>query len=180
MNDTHLILRPILASDESAFRSAQQEFVEAFANERFAFDYCEEEPFCDYLKRLDAWTRGEGLPENFVPNTFLIGVIGHEIIGRVSIRHQLNELITEVGGHIGYAVVPRHQGRGHASRMLGLALPMAANLGVKRALLTCHPDNLPSRRAIERNGGVFERMSTPSRTEESLRRYWIDCESSKP
>lgn len=38
--------------------------------------------------------------------------------------------------------------------MLRAALPIAASLGIERALLTCDPENLASRRVIEANGGV--------------------------
>jgi predicted acetyltransferase len=65
-------------------------------------------------------------------------------------------------------VRPSRRGEGHATRALKLALPRASALGIDRVLLTCDEDNEPSRRTIERNGGVYED------TRNGKRRYWID------
>ena len=43
---------------------------------------------------------------------------------------------------------------GLGKRMLQLAIPRAAALGIGPALVTCDHDNVPSRRMIERFGGV--------------------------
>jgi predicted acetyltransferase len=51
--------------------------------------------------------------------------------------------------------------------MLRQALRIAHDLGIERALVTCDVDNEPSRRTIERNGGVYED------TREGKLRYWI-------
>jgi predicted acetyltransferase len=65
-------------------------------------------------------------------------------------------------GHIGYAVVPWKQGRGHATRALALLLPEAAAVGLPFVDLTTDPDNLASRRVIEANGGrLVERFVKP-------------------
>lgn len=46
------------------------------------------------------------------------------------------------------------QRQGHATRALGLLLPLARALGVHRLLITCDEDNHASRRVIEANGGI--------------------------
>jgi len=95
-------------------------------------------------------------PERHVPCTTLWWVEGQEYLGRIAIRHRLNEFLAEVGGHIGYDVRPSARRRGHATAMLRAALPVAAGLGIDSALLTCDHDNLASQRVIEAAGGVFE------------------------
>lgn len=105
--------------------------------------------------------------EDWVLNTNLWWVDGDEYVGRVSIRHELNDWLREVGGHIGYDVRRSRRHEGHATAMLRAALVVAHDLGIERALLTCDEDNLASRAVIERNGGVLED------TRAGKLRYWV-------
>ncbi|WP_323791491.1 GNAT family N-acetyltransferase [Nocardioides sp.] len=68
----------------------------------------------------------------------------------------LTSFLLDTGGHIGYFVRPSRRGEGHAGRALGLALDHAADLGLRRVLLTCDRDNEASRRTIESAGGDLE------------------------
>jgi predicted acetyltransferase len=58
-------------------------------------------------------------------------------------------------GHIGYAVVPWKQNRGHATAALREILRDAKARGLRYAELTTAPGNIPSQLVIERNGGVL-------------------------
>lgn len=58
-------------------------------------------------------------------------------------------------GHIGYGVVPWKRGRGYATLALKALLPEAKAEGLSYVEITTDPDNLPSRRVIEANGGVL-------------------------
>ncbi|RRR98574.1 GNAT family N-acetyltransferase [Glycomyces terrestris] len=95
-------------------------------------------------------------PDGFVPVTTLWWAEGDTYLGRISIRHRLNEHLARIGGHIGYDVRPSARRRGHSTAMLAAALPHAAALGIDRALVTCDASNTASRKVIERNGGVLE------------------------
>lgn len=106
-------------------------------------------------------------PEDFVTMTMLWWTEGDTYLGRISIRHHLNEHLREIGGHIGYDIRPSARRQGHATAMLAAALPRAAELGIEKALITCDADNTGSRKVIERNGGVFE-----DRRGAKLR-YWV-------
>ncbi|WP_344492767.1 GNAT family N-acetyltransferase [Glycomyces endophyticus] len=105
-------------------------------------------------------------PAGFVPFTTLWWADGDTYLGRISIRHRLNEHLRDIGGHIGYDVRPSARGRGHATAMLAAALPRAAALGIDTALITCDESNTASRKVIERNGGVLD-----DRRGDKLR-YW--------
>lgn len=102
--------------------------------------------------------RGEELPYQpggYVPQTILWWADGDEYLGRLSIRHRLTVHLVYEGGHIGYEVRPSARRRGHATAMLAAALPMAAELGIVKALIDCDPGNIASCRVIEKNGGVL-------------------------
>ena len=65
-------------------------------------------------------------------------------------------------GHIGYAVVPWKRQRGYATQALRDVLRDAVAEGLRYVDLTADPDNVPSQRVIEANGGVFvEEFTTP-------------------
>jgi predicted acetyltransferase len=91
-----------------------------------------------------------------VTSTTLWWVEGGDYLGRLAIRHRLTPKLHELHGHIGYDVRPTARRRGHATAMLAASLPVANQLGIDPALITCDHDNVASRRVIERNGGVFE------------------------
>jgi len=118
------------------------------------------------------WLRDQALEESrraagLVPSTTLWWVSGQDYLGRLAIRHRLTPRLLDLGGHIGYEVRPTARRRGHATRMLAAALPLAAKLGSDRVLVTCDEDNAASRRVIEANGGEFE-------DQRGIKlRYWI-------
>ncbi|WP_166134414.1 GNAT family N-acetyltransferase [Nocardioides ochotonae] len=125
------------------------------------------------LAQADPATR---LPEDRVPCTFYWILAdapdgrdgAEEVVGHLALRHELNDWLHELGGHIGYSVRPSRRREGHAARALALALVEARELGLERVLVTCDEDNEASRRTIERNGGVLEDVRS------GKRRYWID------
>ena len=117
------------------------------------------EGFAEFAAAL----RADALPEtpradDWVPCTTLWWVDGGTYLGRLSIRRELKGWLADYGGHIGYDVRPSARRRGHATAMLRAALPVAAGLGIDRALLSCDQDNVASRRVIEANGGVPDGM----------------------
>lgn len=112
--------------------------------------------FADYVAALRAdELEDTPRPEGFVPATMRWWVDGNQFLGRVHVRHRLNDFLRDVGGHIGYVVRPSARRQGHATAMLAAALPVAAEIGIADALVTCDPDNVGSRRVIEANGGRF-------------------------
>ena len=66
-------------------------------------------------------------------------------------------------GHIGYSVVPWKQRRGYATAALRDMLREFAAEGLSYAEIVTDPDNIPSQRVIEANGGVrIEEFTKPA------------------
>jgi predicted acetyltransferase len=109
-----------------------------------------------------------------VPQTTFWLIDDGEFIGRVSIRHELDERLLRKGGHIGYEIRPSKRKRGYGTVILRLGLEKAREMGLLRVLVTCDEDNIGSRKIIEHNGGMLEnRVEIAGRTVKVLR-FWID------
>ena len=66
--------------------------------------------FAAFLARLSACSRGEGLPDGFVPHsTYWLVSDDAEVGGVSNLRHRLTEALRFEGGHIGYGI--RSDGR---------------------------------------------------------------------
>jgi predicted acetyltransferase len=166
-----LRLRPLRPSDEAAVIAGQRAMADADGF-TFALDYRPGMPWPTYLRLLEDQRRGDGLPGGWVASTFLAAQVGDDLVGRVSIRHQLNENLKRQGGHIGYGVLPGHRRRGYATEILRQSLVIARSLGVDRVLVTCEDSNVGSAAVIERCGGQLDSVIDIGHAK--VRRYWID------
>jgi predicted acetyltransferase len=174
MRSKKLELRPLRFEDKVSFNNAIASFNSEIPPFKFAFDFDESIPFTEYTNKLQGWCLGKGLPDKFVPNTFLVGVVDGQIVGRLSIRHRLNDFLERIGGHIGFGIIRSYRRRGYGTEMLKQALPICLSLGIKKALITCDIDNFGSQRVIEKCSGIFENVTNDSQLKVQKRRYWID------
>jgi len=164
-----LVLRPLTLADEHEAWAAHDELaVEGFA---FLLDGRRDD-WPGYLAHLAREHDGVDLPPGRVPATFLVAEVDGELVGRVSVRHELNDYLAAVGGHIGYAVRPAFRRRGYATEMLRQSLTLLRSVGVESALVTCDDDNIASARTIERCGGVLQDV-VPDTSGNPKRRYWV-------
>ena len=167
-----LRLRPPLPTDEAAFRAGHAQMgAEGFA---FGLGLDPGMNWPEYLVLLSDRRAGLNLPERHVPSTFLVAQAGDQLVGRVSIRHQLNEFLLREGGHIGYGVLPAHRRRGYATEILRQSLIIARSLGIGRVLVTCNNDNAGSIAVIESCDGAFDSEVPGIPGAPPIRRYWID------
>jgi predicted acetyltransferase len=75
-----------------------------------------------------------------------------QYMGRIRLRVGWNDEIIRYAGQVGYAVEPAFRGRHFAERACRMILPLARRHGMERLWITCQPDNVASRRTLERLG----------------------------
>ncbi len=129
------------------------------------------------LERIRNARHGQGLPNGWVPGTYLWLVNKNEYLGEISIRHDLTDGLLRFGGNIGYRIRQDKRQQGYGVKMLNLALDYIKEiLPLKKVLITCNDDNYGSIKVIERNGGhLFDKIENNVDGKITLtRRYWID------
>lgn len=116
--------------------------------------------------------KGEGIPENWVPDSTFWLVVDGKVIGAVNIRHRLTEKLLKCGGHIGYGIRPNERRKGYAKQMLAFALQKAKELGIEKALVVCDEGNIASEKTILKNGGVPDSKFVEE-DGNVIHRFWI-------
>lgn len=131
----------------------------------------------NYLQLLNYWETAETdqvRKDGLVPSTlyFLVDE-KNKIYGALDLRHDLNEYLLGVGGHIGYGIRPSQRRRGYATKILALGIEEAKKLNLKRVLVTCNKDNTGSAGAIKNNHGILEN-EFKEENGNIVERYWIN------
>lgn len=143
----------------------------------------DEETFKAYCQQLRNEAKGIDLPTNYISHTtfwLLEQKNGIDtIVGRVDIRHLLNEFLLKFGGHIGYVIHPAHRSNGLGTLILKLALEKVPLLVEdlaeydQQVLITCNVNNVGSQKIIEKNGGLLVKLSDPGEREPYQMFYWV-------
>ena len=138
--------------------------------------------FETWLKRSNDHRHGKNLLKDHVPATqyLVIRKQDNKLVGMVQIRHELNDLLLNFGGHIGGCVAPSERGKGYGRDQLTLCLKKCKKLGIKKVMVSCKDTNALSRKCLIANGGVYEDTRTMTKETNgkkeivNLERYWID------
>ncbi len=129
----------------------------------------------EYLNWLEKFRSKETVPEGFVPSTTWLAINEDNIlVGIINIRHELNDYLLKVGGHIGYGIRKSQRKKGYATEMLKLALKDCKNLNLEKVLITCNSNNIASEKTILNNSGVFENEIKEG--DEVVKRFWIEVQ----
>jgi predicted acetyltransferase len=166
-----------LSLPSSRFKKSYIEAQREFRQENLDrdIDFTQLKSRFDYYVQLKLLQRqGKCLPPGFVPITEFWAVDKKHFLGRVVLRHHLNEALEKFGGHIGYEIRPSERQKGYGKQALALVLPEAKKIGLSKVLITCDDNNLGSIKIIESNGGLLQdRLQMEGRVT-LTRRYWIE------
>ncbi len=168
-----LRLRPYGADDEAAAVAIHESMLSDHFH--FLLDWESLKSWSAFLRSNDEQRQGLNPSTYRVRGVQLGAFVDGELVGRASLRFELNEFFAERGGHVGYGVAPAHRRKGYATEILRQALIILRAEGVERVLVTCDNQNVGSARVIVENGGVFESVLPPVESDPiETCRYWIE------
>ncbi len=163
-----LILRSFDSDDESAARQAERQMP------NFLLHFEEAEPWQSFLTTIETFRAGIDLPHPWLKSDFLAAEVEGQLVGRVSIRWEMNEFIEREWGHIGYEVLPSFRNNGYATSMLAQSVSLLRSNGIAEPIVTVDRGNDASIRVIEKCGGVLtETISVDANDNEVFYRYLI-------
>lgn len=113
------------------------------------------ERFPAYVQQLHDQSVGKNLKAGYVPSVEFWMIDAGGFAGRIILGLAFYPASERVGHHVGYAVRPSKRRLGYATRALQFLLDEARKRNIHKLMPICDPDNIASRKVIERNGGVL-------------------------
>ncbi len=101
-------------------------------------------------------TADADIERGYVPSYYfdICDLHTNEKLGRCDLRIGHNENIF-YAGNIGYFVEEEHRGNHYALKACRLLLPLAKKHAMGKVIITCNPENFPSRRTCELLGAKY-------------------------
>ena len=125
----------------------------------------------DWVQFTENTKHKETVTPGFVTAHTFFALDNDKIVGIINARHELNDYLLNLGGHIGYSVRKSERRKGYAKIMLNYTSEFLFSLGLEKILITCDKNNIASKRTIESCGGILENeVIEENRT---TLRYWI-------
>lgn len=137
--------------------------------------YRQGESFNMMLKRLKNRRNGLDLAKNDVPAT-IYWIINDEnnLVGTIDLRHILKHNYLTTLGHVAYYIFPKYRNNGYASIALKLAIKKYKNMNISKIMITCLKSNTPSKKVIEKYGGILKKETFMEQYNDYVEEYWID------
>jgi predicted acetyltransferase len=167
-----LTLRELTAADEKAFLAGMNDWAGEDPHWH-SFAWREGMTYREMLVILEDERTGRNLQAGRVAHTMLYAFVDGAIVGRLSVRHSLNEALRKRGGHIGYAVAQPFRRKGYATEIARQGVEFCKKLGLSTIMITCADSNVPSWKVIERLGGKLQDKVFDETDKETIRRYWL-------
>ena len=123
-----------------------------FMNEVYGMSY---EEYKKWLADQDDFSRGENLPQGWIPFTTYFLYDGDIPVGIGRIRHETSEYLqTVVGaGEIGYGISEPYRGRGYGNMLFKEILKKCRDFGYEKITLFPHKNNEATIKIMMKNGG---------------------------
>lgn len=112
--------------------------------------------FNEWMEYVSKNTSPTTVSEDWVVTDTLLAIEDNQIVGIISLRHNLNNFLKDFG-HIGYSVRPSCRCKGYATAMLNEVLNIAKKYDLKELQLSAEKDNIASLKIIEKNNGKYVR-----------------------
>jgi len=170
---TCMSLRLSLLKPSSLFAASYDRYIKELGTEErypFPLDF-EYSNFEKYLERVEDFALGKNLPKGYVQSTTLWLVRENEIVGVTNIRHELNNSIRHIGGHIGLSIKPTERGKSLGVKLMKMSISFLKDLGISEVHIHCEKSNKGSSKTIQACGGVLE--SEVSHNNEIIERYIV-------
>ena len=177
-------IREVMQNDEAKIKEMYEEYlksepipgIDIFEGIR-DFENLEKMDFEEWLEDLEKNKDEKNLPETYSTYTLYIAVDEEEnIVGAIGLRWKEVPILLKFGGFIGYSIRPKERGKGYATKMLELGLEKFRQTDKDRVLITCKDFNIPSKKVIEKNGGIYEDSYDNKDDGYTYLRYWINIE----
>ena len=110
----------------------------------------------DWVQFTENTKHKETVTPGFVTAHTFFALDNDKIVGIINARHELNDYLLNLGGHIGYSVRKSERRKGYAKKMLNYTSKFLFSLGLEKILITCDKNNVASKRTIESCGGILE------------------------
>lgn len=167
-----LVIRQLSPQDEAAFFEGMKLWSEKDLG-WYTFSWKPGMSYQDMLKILEDECAGRNMAPGRVAHTMLYAFLDGKIIGRVSIRHELNDFLLRRGGNIGYSVAESYRRKGFATELMRAGMDYCKTLGLSKILVTCDDENVPSWKIIEKFDATLENTFIDKTENKTIRRYWI-------
>jgi predicted acetyltransferase len=104
--------------------------------------------------RLDRIT--DVIPEKKYQMSYRFSIVLHAsvVVGICSLRVGTSDELY-YAGHIGYGISEAYRGHHYASKACVLLFKLASAVGLSEVIITCNPENIASRKTMERVGCAY-------------------------